>query len=277
MPRQITYTTLLGLQIELRLTGELERYHDKIAAAEGGAAAEAMAYGTDPAVKHPLTPIARNMDGLPSWSALTLQSPEWAYLQDAVALCRARHGELDVGSVLRSATWTVAEAARSLGVNEDAVRVAVRSGQLPAVQAEGRYLLNRRTVEAHETTGTRAGRTERVPALYVRAGTVGEAALIVHAVDAQGAPVDGELLGSVDGVDERVFEGWARAVIHWGRAGQARAVIVRPAHGRAATKYAIDSLGAVGRFELEDKTNNRGEAAAMLDAFKAEIRRPRRG
>ena len=69
-------------------------------------------------------------------------------------------------------------------------------------------------------------------------------------------------------VEERVIPEWTEAVIAWGTAGKLRAVRVRPAHGRAASSFGIDGLEVRGRVELLDKTNNRGEAAAMLAAFR---------
>lgn len=277
--RKITYTTLLGLRVELDVTTALEKFYDRILAAEDGTAAEALAYGTDPSVAHPLTPLSRNQDGLPNWSAMTLRDPRWTYLQDAVARCRAAHGELDVGAVMSAATWTVAEAARSLGVSEQAVRKLVSDGDLPAVMIDGRHLLDRRVVEAHATTGTRASSTDRVPALYARIGATGAAEVIVRVVDAAGREMTGDLLSSVVGVDELVFVGWARAAVRYGKGGaggdKCRAAILEPRHGRAARTWGLDGLAVVTRAEVTASANNRAEAHALFDAFKSEVRRGR--
>lgn len=280
--RKITYTTLLGQRVELDVTANLERFYNRILAADSGAAAEALAYGADPAVAHPLTPIARNPEGVASWSAETLRDPRWAYLQDAVARCRAAHGELDVGAVMAAATWTVAEAARSLGVSEQAVRRLVADGDLPAVVIDGRNLIDRRVVEAYATTGTRTGSTDRVPALYARVGASGPAEVLVRVIDADGRELAGDLLSSVDGVDELVFTGWARAAVRFGRGGKVgggadkcRAAIIEPRHGRAARTFGLDGLAVVTRAEVIESANNRAEAHALFDAFKSEVRRGR--
>lgn len=267
------YTTLLGLQLELELTPDLEAFYDRILACPSGEAAEEIAYSLD----NPLAPGIVDgpmVAGLPVWTVEQFRDPRWHYLQDAVARCRAACGELDVASVMRAATWSTHEAARSLGVSAEKVRAAARTGDLPAVQVAGQYMLDRRVVEAHASTGTREGKTTRVPALYVRAGTRGEASLVVVAVDDQGRPVEGELR-MVEGeggreVEERVIPEWTEAVIAWGTAGKLRAVRVRPAHGRAVSSFGIDGLEARGRVELLDKTNNRAEASAMLTAFQTE-------
>lgn len=269
MPRKIHYTTLLGLRLEVPVTAELERYYNRILAAPSGVDAEALAYGTVEGVVHPLTPVGRNPDGLPIWSAETLRDPRWPYLQDAVARCRAAHGELDVGSIMAAATWTVAEAARSLGVSEQTVRLLVREGDLPAVEVDGRHLIDRRVVEAHTTTGTRAGKTERVPALYVRAGTIGAADVQVFVIGTDCRPIKGELLSSVDGVDELVFPEWHEAAVLFGKGDKCRAVQIRPHHGRAASKFGLDGLAVVGRVEIIDKWNNRGEAVEAYKVFVA--------
>lgn len=268
MQRKILYTTLLGHRLEVTLTSELEKFYDRILAAPSGADAEALAIGAVEGVSHPLTPAGRSPDGLPSWSAATLRDPRWPYLQDAVARCRAAHGELDVGSIMSAATWTVAEAARSLGVSEQTVRTLVRDGDLPAVEVDGRHLIDRRVVEAHATTGTQAGKTARVPALYVRAGTIGAADVQVYVIGSDCRELQGELLASVDGVDELVFPEWHEAVVLFGKGEKCRAVQIRPHHGRAAGKFGLDGLAVVGRVEMIDKSNNRAEAAAMFETFR---------
>jgi excisionase family DNA binding protein len=280
--RKITYTTLLGQRVDLDVTASLEKFYSRILAAENGAAAEALAYGADPSISHPLTPIGRNAEGVASWSAETLRDPRWAYLQDAVARCRAAHGELDVGAVMSAATWTVAEAARSLGVSEQAVRKLVADGDLPAVVIDGRNLIDRRVVEAYATTGTRAGSTERVPALYARIGASGPAEVLVCVVGPDGREMTGELLSSVDGVDELVFVGWARAAVRYGKGGpvgggadKCRGAVIEPRHGRAARTFGLDGLAVVTRAEVIESANNRAAAHALFDAFKSEVRRGR--
>jgi excisionase family DNA binding protein len=259
------YATLLGHVVDVETDGALERFYDQILAAENGTAAEDLAYGA----KNPLAAgLARGEHDLPIWTAAQLRDPRWVYLQDAVARCRAAHGELDVASVMRAATWDSAEAARSLGVTEASVRRLVADGDLPAVSISGRYMIDRSAVEAFVTAGTRAGRTDRVPALYLRAGTI-DGARLVAAVVGEGVSDPGYTLHtSVDGVDEITVTSWREAVILWGKGDKARAVQIRPAHSRPANRIAFDSLAAVGRWEIIDKTNNRGEAQQMLvDAF----------
>lgn len=265
-------TTLLGLTLDLEADDKLERFYDQILACPTGEEAETLAYGPENPLAEDVAPGA-----LPVWTAAQLRDPRWAYLQDAVARCRAAAGELDLASVMRAATWDVAEAARSLGVVENSVRVLVRNGDLPAVQAGGRYLLDRRAVEAYAAQGTRqgtaAGAPVRVPALYIRAGRRHEATLTVIVTDAAGQAVDGELLTDVDGAEEAVIPSWAEAVIAWGTAGKLRAVRVRPAHGRAVSRFGVAGLEVVGRVELLDRTNNRAEAADMLTAERKRVGR----
>lgn len=265
-------TTLLGLTVDLEADDKLERFYDQILACPTGAEAEDLAYGPENPLAEAVAPGA-----LPVWTPAQLRDPRWAYLQDAVARCRAAAGELDLASVMRAATWDVAEAARSLGVVENSVRVLVRNGDLPAVQAGGRYLLDRRAVEAYAAQGTRqgtaAGAPVRVPALYIRAGRRHEATLTVIVTDAAGQAVDGEITCDVDGTEEAVIPVWAEAVIAWGTAGKLRAVRVRPAHGRAVSRFGVAGLEAVGRVELLDRTNNRAEAADMLAAERKRVGR----
>lgn len=253
------YTTLLGLVIDVPVDAQLERFYDRILGSASGRAAEDLAYGPENPIQHARTP-----EGLPIWTAAELRDPRWAYLQDAVGRCRAACGELDLGAVMAAPMWSVAEAARSLGVHPVNVRKLIASGELPAIESGGRYLIDRAAVEAHASTGTRAGATTRVPALYVRAGSRGPANLVVVALDDDGRPAADELLRSADGVDEVVIADWREAVILAGKGDKARAIRVRPAHGRAVSAFGLDGLEARGRWELIDKTNNRSEAAEML-------------
>jgi len=164
------------------------------------------------------------------------------------------------------------EASALTGLSRSSLCRAIDRGELPAVVAGGRYMLDRRAVEAFAPTSSR-GKTDRVPALYLRAGTRGAANLVAVVVGRDGAELEGELVRSVDGIDELVFEDWREAVIVAGKGQEghdrARALHVRPAHGRAASAFGLDGLEARGRWEIVDKTNNRAEAVDMLGAFKA--------
>ena len=91
--------------------------------------------------------------------------------------------------------------------------------------------------------------------------------------DAAGQAVDGEVTRDIDGTEEAVIPVWAEAVIAWGTAGKLRAVRVRPAHGRAVSRFGVAGLEAVGRVELLDRTNNRAEAADMLAAERKRVGR----
>lgn len=256
------HTTLLGLDLDFQhpLEQKLEKFYERILTSESGQKADDLLYGE----ANPLAPAER-LEGQVFWTGEQLRDPAWAYLGDAVARVRARCGELDTAAVIAAATWGVPEAARSLGVSENAVRAAIASGDLPSVVVAGRHMLDRRAVEAHVSTGTRAGKTERVPALYARVGTVpGGANLVVAVLDAEGHQVDGELLQSRDGVDELVWSSWAEAVILWGKGDKARAVRIRPAHGRVTTKIEFAGLSACGRWDVLDQTNNRRQSAELL-------------
>lgn len=266
----IRYTTMLGRVLELEdKPAKLATFYAKILACETGAAAEDLAYGP----KNPLA-VAHNVAGLPIWTAEQLRDPRWAYLQDAVARCRLAAGELDLESVMRAASWEVAEAARSLGVTPASVRQHIDTGALPAVQVAGRWLLDRRAVEAFSGVGGRGGpRPASVPALYIRAGVRGEAGVGAIVVNSDGVELEGDLRHDLDGVEERVVEAWDEALITAGTAGKLRAWRVRPAHGRAVLRLGVAGLEVVGRIEIVDKTNNRGEAAEMLAGFKADLRR----
>jgi excisionase family DNA binding protein len=262
------YTTLLGLAIDEPTDPAFERFYNRILAAPNGAAADDLLYSAD----NPLAAGLEQRDGLVNWTSERLRDPAWAYLADAVARCRAACGELDVGAIMSAATWDTAEAARSLGCSPANVRYLIDRGELPAVVAGGRYMLDRRAVEAFAPTSSR-GKTDRVPALYLRAGTRGAANLVAVVVGRDGAELEGELVRSVDGIDELVFEDWREAVVVAGKGQEghdrARALHVRPAHGRAASAFGLDGLEARGRWEIVDKTNNRAEAVDMLGAFKA--------
>jgi len=91
--------------------------------------------------------------------------------------------------------------------------------------------------------------------------------------DGSGQAVDGEITRDIDGAEEAVIPAWAEAVIAWGTAGKLRAVRVRPAHGRAVSRFGVAGLEVVGRFELLDRTNNRTEAADMLTAERKRVGR----
>jgi len=262
------YTTLLGQFVDVDVDAILERFYDSILASPNGAAAEDLLYG-------PTNPLAAGLelrDGLPVWTAAVLRDPRWTFLLDAVARCRAATGELDVAAVMRAATWSTAEAARSLGCSEVNVRALVASGALPAVTAAGRHMLDRAAVEAYDGVRQAGHRGTRVPALYVRAGTRGDARLVVVVLGEDGRELAGELLGSVDDVEELVFAGWAEAVILAGKGDKARALHVRPLHGRAATGFGLEGLEVRGRWEILDRTNNREEAASLLAAIRAKAR-----
>jgi len=265
------YTTLLGLAIDLETDAALERFYNRILAAPNGTAADDLLYSAD----NPLAAGLARRDGLVEWTAEQLRDPRWAFLADAVAHCRAAAGELDVGAVMSAATWDTAEAARSLGCSAANVRYLIDRGELPAVVAGGRYMLDRRAVEAFAPTSSR-GKTDRVPALYLRAGTRGAANLVAAVISRDGRFAAGELVRSVDGVDELVIEDWREAVILAGKGQEghdrARALHVKPAHGRAASTFALDGLEARGRWEIIDKTNNRAEAVDMLARLKGGAR-----
>lgn len=261
------YMTLLGQLVDVDVDTRLERFYDSILASPSGAAAEDLLYG-------PTNPLAAGLelrDGLPVWTAAVLRDPRWTFLLDAVARCRAACGELDVAAVMRAATWSTAEAARSLGCSEVNVRALVASGALPAVTAAGRHMLDRTAVEAYDGV-RRAAERGRVPALYVRAGTRGDARLVVVVLGEDGRELAGELLGGADDVEELVFAGWAEAVVLAGKGDKARAIHVRPLHGRPATGFGLEGLEARGRWEILDRTNNREEAASLLAAIRTKAR-----
>lgn len=267
------YTTLLGLPLDLEIeTGDaFERLYNKILGSPNGTTADDLLYSAE----NPLAADLEQRDGLVNWTADRLRDPRWSFLADAVARCRAACGELDVGAVMSAATWDTAEAARSLGCSPANVRYLIDRSELPAVVTGGnRYMLDRRAVEAHAPASTRTGKTDRVPALYLRAGTRGAANLVAVVVGRDGAALEGELVRSVDGVDELVFEDWREAVIVGGKGqdghDRARALHVRPAHGRAASSFGLDGLEARGRWEILDKTNNRAEAVDMLGRLKSQ-------
>lgn len=261
------HVTLLGLALDVDVDRKLERFYDRILAAPAGRDAEDLLYGADNPLADALTP-----EGLPIWTGPQLRDSRWAYLGDAVARCRAAHGELDIASVMGAATWDSSEAARSLGVTEMSVRRLVAAGDLPSVMISGRHMLDRRAVEAHATAGTRAGKVERVPALYLRSGQIDDARLVAVVIGPDGRLTTGDLVRAIDKIDEVVIDAWIEAVILWGKGDKARAIHVRPAHGRPTTSVGLDSLEARGRWELLDKTNNRGEAADMLGRLKARAR-----
>jgi len=266
------YMTLLGQLVDVDADPRLERFYDSILASPNGGAAEDLLYG-------PANPLAAGLelrDGLPVWTAAVLRDPRWTFLLDAVARCRAACGELDVAAVMRAATWSTAEAARSLGCSEVNVRALIASGALPAVTAAGRHMLDRAAVEAYDGVRQAGHRGTRVPALYVRAGTRGDARLVVVVLGEDGRELAGELLGSADDVEELVFSGWAEAVFLGGKGDKARALHVRPLHGRAAAGFGLEGLEVRGRWEILDRTNNRDEAAGLLAAIRGKASAARR-
>lgn len=262
------YMTLLGQLVDVEVDAGLERFYDSILAAPSGGAAEDLLYGQT----NPLAAGLELRDGLPVWTAAVLRDPRWTFLIDAVARCRAACGELDVAAVMRAATWTTAEAARSLGCSEVNVRALVGSGALPAVTSGGRHMLDRAAVEAYDGVRQAGHRGTRVPALYVRAGTRGDARLVVVVLGDDGRELEGELVTSGGEVEELVFEGWAEAVMLAGKGDKARALHVRPLHGRAAAGFGLEGLEVRGRWEILDRTNRREDAAELLQAIKVKAR-----
>ncbi len=262
------YMTLLGQLVDVEVDAGLERFYDSILAAPSGGAAEDLLYGQT----NPLAAGLELRDGLPVWTAAVLRDPRWTFLIDAVARCRAACGELDVAAIMRAATWTTAEAARSLGCSEVNVRALVGSGALPAVTSGGRHMLDRAAVEAYDGVRQAGHRGTRVPALYVRAGTRGDARLVVVVLGDDGRELEGELVTSGGEVEELVFEAWAEAVFLAGKGDKARALHVRPLHGRAAAGFGLEGLEVRGRWEILDRTNRREDAAELLQAIKVKAR-----
>lgn len=280
------HITLLGQTLELEPSRQLAAFYHRILEAPSGAEAEALAYGP----KSPITPAGHTGEGLPIWGREQLVTPEWAYLQDAVARCRAARGELDVAGILRAPTWSVAEAARSLGIAEASVRHLVQVGELVAVGGDGRggagngYRLDRRTVEALQTR--RASRAAgRVPALYGLVGAADGRQVVVAVRGPDGGLVDGELVG--DATAERteiVWPEWTEALVKIevpGKAGGApsrtgRAFRIIPQHGEPTRRLYPDEgcrLEVVGRFQQIGHWNNRDRAREAFDEFKKGARR----
>lgn len=208
-------------------------------------------------------PGAATLDGRALWTADTLRSPEWAYLSDAVARARAGAGGLDVAAVEDAATWTIRDAALSLGVSEQAVGAAIASGDLPAVKVRGVFKLDPRVVRAHVPKRA-AGRTSRVPALYAHVGDHAGAELRV-VVRAQGGGLHaGELLSSIDGVDTLLWTDWSEAAVLWGRSGVLRAARLRPAHGVQTVTTSIGELGLRGRWTFLEREDATDAAVALF-------------
>jgi hypothetical protein len=272
------HTTLLGQTIELEPSRQLAAFFARILAAPSGAEAEALAYGP----KSPITPAGTSPEGLPIWSREQLVLPEWAYLQDAVARCRAARGELNLPGIMSAPTWSVAEAARSLGVSEESIRHRVHVGDLVALGGTGTggagngYRIDRRQVEAL-TTRLAAASSGRVPALYAREGTNGAAQIVVLVRGKDGELVDGERVG--DATAERtelVWGEWSEALVQLGTASKARAFRLIPQHGEVTRRlYPVEGCGleVAGRWREIDRTNNRAEAGRMIDEFRKGVRR----
>lgn len=263
-----THTTLSGRAIE---------YPDPTPA-EAAFLARVRAAVDDPTVSSndllaliygPENPVLDH-DFLPGRAWVTprvLDNPLYRVLADLHGVKEVRLGLLDVEKAHATYTVPVPDAARQLGVTQQAVRAAIDGWRLAAVFRGGQWWLRPESLASFQVS--KAGRPRKTPAgVSARVGGAKGASLSVRI---EGGELAAE--GKEDGATVGRFPaGWTRAVVKTTSDKGTRAFEIEPAPGESG---AIEHAGLYvrGPFKVAKKHNATAAAnAAWRAAGKAAAR-----
>jgi hypothetical protein len=207
-------------------------------------------------------------DLFPSRGAVTketLLKPAWHVMQDYLARKYIAENGISLDKLAEEYTMTMSEAARHLGIQPSAVRLAVQTSRLPAWVKDGTYYISPKALDSYEVT-----KTGPAPQLRVRV-----APLAVCIGNAEGKSFrlkhPGELADKTDVEGGHIVAGriarWRRVAILSGRRGDYRFAEIAPAE--TENEYRFGPFYVRGRFDMK-KINDSERAYDAWKAFQPE-------
>ncbi len=194
----------------------------------------------------------------------TLGHPAYAVVTDLLARKHISARGLSVEAMANEHTFSVAEAAKRLGVHESAIRQAVAARRLPSWLKDGRHYFSARALDAYkrgaqgpEPARPRGGR------LGARIGSAeGLSFRVKGATFEDFVPKEGHVRGGH-------LVGWEQIAVLAGGEGSDRFFLLEPAPG-AQERIEHGGFYVDGPFRIAKKMNNAEKARAAWKAIKSD-------
>lgn len=191
-----------------------------------------------------------------------LENPVYHVLTDLLARKEAQQNGTNLTRVAAKYTLSVAEAAKELGVHEDAVRRAIRGRRLPAWVKDGAYFVQPEHLQLLGEVGRRGPMPAAIGPLKVWVGYLPNASMLIQRPGGQ-LP-DG---GSPGTTIECDIPRWRRVAVLTAGHNKLRMFVLEP--GPDADELEFHGFFVRGNFKIVEKINSSAAARKAWESFKA--------